>query len=280
MAGMKFTVLGGRGFVGSHVVQHLERQGHTVDVPSRDLADLTNKDLGHVIYAIGLTGDFRKRPFETVDAHVCLLAKLLQTCQFESWLYLSSTRVYAALDLEKSANEESPLLVRPGMDSLYNLSKMMGESLCLACPNPSIRVVRVSNVYGAGISTDTFLGSVIDDLRQHAHVTVNESPDSGKDYVAVDDVSTLLETISLRGEERLYNIASGRLVTHKELFGKITKLTGFTASFPSNSLTRTFPVVDISRVSAEFGFRPKNLLDTLGLLLASSGVHYNPGDDL
>jgi nucleoside-diphosphate-sugar epimerase len=277
---MKFTVLGGRGFVGSHVVRYLERQGHTVDVPSRDLVGLPEKDLGHVIYAIGLTGDFRKRPFETVDAHVCLLAKLLQTCRFDSWLYLSSTRVYSALDLDKSAGEDSPVIVRPGMDSLYNLSKLMGESLCLACPSPSIRVARLSNVYGTGISTDTFLGSVINDLRQQGHVTVNESPESGKDYVAVDDVATLIETISLRGEERLYNIASGRLVTHRELFGKISKLTGFTASFPDGNLMRTFPVVDISRVHAEFGFRPKNLLDTLGLLFASSGVHYNTGDDL
>lgn len=277
---MKFTVFGGGGFVGAHVVEHLKRQGHSVVLPPRDLSGLIDGDLGHVIYAIGLTGDFRKRPFETVEAHVCLLAKLLQTCRFDSWLYLSSTRVYAALDLEMIANEDSPVVVRPGMDSLYNLSKLMGESLCLACPNSSIRVARLSNVYGAGMSTDTFLGSVINDLRQYGHVTVNESPESGKDYVAVDEVAALLETISLRGVERLYNIASGRLVTHSELFGQISKLTGFTANFLDGSLTRTFPAVDVSRAHAEFDFRPKNLLDTLGLLLASSGVYYNAGDDL
>jgi len=280
MAGVKFTVLGGGGFVGTHLVRYLRGQGHVVDVPARSLDGVFGADLGHVIYAIGLTGDFRKRPFDTVEAHVCLLAQMLQKCRFDSWLYLSSTRVYASLDRDAPANESATIAVAPGSDSLYNLSKLMGESLCLACPNPAVRVARLSNVYGAGISTDTFLGSVMDDLRRHSRVTVNESPDSGKDYVAIDEVVPLLEAISLRGLERLYNVASGRMVTHGELFEKIRRLTGFSADYSDGGLTRTFPVVDISRAQAEFGFRPNNLLDTLGGFLTACGVRYNAGDDL
>jgi nucleoside-diphosphate-sugar epimerase len=280
MAGVKFTVLGGNGFVGTHLVTHLRGQGHVVDVPARSLDGIFDADLGHVIYAIGLTGDFRKRPFDTVEAHVCLLAEMLQKCRFDSWLYLSSTRVYAALDRDKPAGENSAIVVAPGPDSLYNLSKLMGESLCLALPNPAVRVARLSNVYGAGISVDTFLGSVMDDLRRHSRVTVNESPDSGKDYVAIGDVAPLLEAISLRGLERLYNVASGRIVSHRELFEKICKATEFSVDYPDGGLTRTFPAVDISRAQAEFGFRPNNLLDTLGGFLTECGVRFNAGDDL
>ena len=266
--------------MGTHLVRHLRSQGHTVDVPARSLDGIFDADLGHVIYAIGLTGDFRKRPFDTVDAHVCLLAKMLQKCRFDSWLYLSSTRVYASLERDKLAGENSTIAVAPGPDSLYNLSKLMGESLCLACPNPTVRVARLSNVYGAGISTDTFLGSVIDDLRRYSRVTVNESPNSCKDYVAIDEVVPLLEAISLHGLERLYNVASGRMVTHGELFKKLCELTGFSANYSDGGLTRTFPLVDISRAQAEFGFRPTNLLDTLGGFLTACGVRYNAGDDL
>lgn len=277
---MKFTVFGGGGFVGSHLVNHLKLQGHTVTVPGRDLGGIFSIDLGHVVYAIGLTGNFRSRPFDTVESHVCLLSRLLQRCRFDSWLYLSSTRVYSGLHLQKVATEKSDIVVVPGSDSLYNLSKLMGESLCLACPNPSVRVARLSNVYGAGISTDTFLGSVIDDLRLHGRVTVNESPDSGKDYVASSDVVSLLEVISRRGLQRLYNVASGRIVAHRDLFEKIGQLTGFASDYSDGCMTRTFPLVDISLAQKEFGFQPKHLLDTVGGLLAECGVHYNAGDDL
>jgi len=35
-------------------------------------------DPGHVIYCIGLTADFRQKPFETIEAHVSKLAEVAQ----------------------------------------------------------------------------------------------------------------------------------------------------------------------------------------------------------
>lgn len=277
---MKFTVLGGRGFVGSHLAAHLTSKGHDVDVPDRDFKGVCSADLGHVVYAIGLTGDFRERPFDTVEAHVSLLSKLLRVCRFDSWLYLSSTRVYSGLQRGQIGREDSEITVAPGSDSLYNLSKLLGESLCLAGSNPTIRVARLSNVYGAGMSEDTFLGSVMGDLCDSGGVTINESAESGKDYVDVGDVCALLEAISLGGKARLYNVACGRNVTHKELFEKIHSLTGHGVRFLPAAPTRLFPMVDISRLRKEFGIQPSYLLDTLDGLLTSCGVRANPGDDL
>ncbi len=70
---MKYTVFGGSGFVGTNLIRHLEGLGHDVAVPARavsasDLAEAG--DLGHVIYAIGVTGNFRGNPGPTIDAHV------------------------------------------------------------------------------------------------------------------------------------------------------------------------------------------------------------------
>lgn len=279
MAKVKFTVLGGHGFIGNHVVNHLKAQGHAVEVPGRDLDGIYDRELGHVIYAIGLTADFRKRPFDTVDAHVSLLAKLLQRCRFESWLYLSSTRVYASLNKSQAA-EDDAILVPPGPDSLYNLSKLMGESLCLTLPNPAIRAARLSNVYGMGMSADTFLGSVLSDLRRHGRVTVNESPESGKDYVSMKDVCMLLEAISLGGKQRLYNVASGCNLTHKVLLDRICALTGFSVDYSSGAQTRNFPLVDVSRARHEFDYRPGHLFDTVGGLLTECGIYRQAGDDL
>ena len=65
---MKFTVLGSTGFIGSHVAALARSQGHDIYCPSRR-DSLAGRDLGHVIYAIGMTADFRHRPHETIEAH-------------------------------------------------------------------------------------------------------------------------------------------------------------------------------------------------------------------
>ena len=128
MAPVKFTVLGGRGFIGRHLVGRLQAAGHEVTVPPRDALPDPDTCMGHVVYAIGLTGDFRTRPYDTIDSHVITLARWLQMGRFLSWLYLSSTRVYGAA---ADTREEAHLSVLPGPDGLYDLSKLLGEALNL-----------------------------------------------------------------------------------------------------------------------------------------------------
>lgn len=81
------TVLGATGYIGSRLVAHLQAQGHSVWAPVRGDAEVFTRPLGHVMYCVGLTADFRTRPFDTVDAHVGLLAEVLRRAQFDSLLY-------------------------------------------------------------------------------------------------------------------------------------------------------------------------------------------------
>jgi len=62
--------------------------------PTRD-ESLDGRDLGHIIYCIGITADFRRRPHDTITAHVTKLQEVLTRTSFESLVYLSSTRVYS-----------------------------------------------------------------------------------------------------------------------------------------------------------------------------------------
>ncbi|MES2850099.1 MAG: hypothetical protein V4685_13660, partial [Bacteroidota bacterium] len=87
------TVLGASGFIGSSIMKKLKEQNTQYFAPERNEV-ITNRDLGDVIYCIGLTADFRTKPFETVDAHVCKLKQVLNECTFNSLTYLSSSRVY------------------------------------------------------------------------------------------------------------------------------------------------------------------------------------------
>jgi len=264
---MKFTIFGGDGFIGRNLSRYLEGRGHKVWVPSRTAEETHGQYLGHVIYAIGLTGDFRSRPFETVEAHVCKLADLLMCSKFDSWLYLSSTRVYSGFPLNKAGEEDRGLTVFPSLDGVYNISKLMGEALCLSLSNQNIRIVRLSNVYGYGQSKHTFLGSIINELLVVGKVVIRESPESEKDYIAITDVLPILEKTALSGKKRIYNLASGKAVTHAQLASKLVELTGCEISFEEKAPCRKFPSINISRIQHEFDFVASGFEQGLEILI-------------
>jgi nucleoside-diphosphate-sugar epimerase len=257
------TVLGASGFVGSEVVRHLRRTGAAFDAPPRD-ADLRGRDLGHVLYCIGLTADFRERPYDTVDAHVCKLLEIVRHCTFERLVYLSSTRLY--IRNEGVAHEDGDVLVNPLVpEDIYNLSKATGESITLSLGAKG-RVARLSTVYGAE-QKDTFLAMILEEATTRGTITLRTALDSEKDYVSVADVAMLLEKIALYGRERIYNIVGGYNLTNRELTEAIARLTGCTVTVVPDAPSAIFPRLDNSRLRTEFDFTPARLLDDLPSLL-------------
>ena len=253
MAQMKATVFGAGGFIGSRLAAHLRALGWEVQSLHRGDEGWRERDLGHVFYCVGLTADFRTRPFETIDAHVGLAVDVLRRGRFESLLYLSSTRVYAK---SGSGEETTPLLVDPTDPSdLYNLSKLMGEAACFAVDNPNVRVARLSNVFGHGMGDANFLTSVLREAIRTGAVELRQALDSAKDYVALNDVLEALVCVSVAGRERLYNVASGRDVTHAQIVQAVQDLTGCSVSVAPASPTSRFPAIVIDRL-VNLGVRP------------------------
>lgn len=263
----QFTILGASGFIGSHLLRHLQKKGHEVFAPSDLMSISPHQDLGHVVYAIGLTGDFRNRPYDTVDAHINVLTEVLNKACFQSLLYLSSTRVYGGLPADSLAEEEAPLQVRVGLDAVYDLSKLLGESLCLMQANPGVRVARLSNVYGMGQSRHTFLQMLLDEMACKEVVQIREDPDSSKDYISIEDVVVGLEWIALGGRKRLYNVASGYQLKHRELVKFLAEISGKPFEFLEGAPMRRFPAISVSRLVEEFGWRPSSLYENLSRLV-------------
>jgi nucleoside-diphosphate-sugar epimerase len=257
---MNWTVLGASGTIGRKLSAHLRATGHAVFSPGRG-EDLYSRPLGHVIYAIGLTADFRQRPYETVQSHVSLLAELLQNGNFESLLYLSSTRVYGRAT---TGSEDSLLTVLSKDPSdLYNLSKLMGESLCLQDSRTSVRVARLSNVVGGDDPESlNFVPSLVREARS-GRIVLQSAMDSVKDYIHIDDVVELLPRISALGAERLYNVASGIQMTHTQLTAELAVQTGCIVEVISGAPTLSFAPINIDRIRAEFDFQPRPVLAAL-----------------
>lgn len=209
-----FTILGSSGFVGRALKAHLIKLGEEVFCPGRDENITTGRHLGTVFYCIGMTANFRERPFDTVNAHVEKLMHILKNYQYEKLIYLSSTRLYLN---SISSHESSDIIVRPkDREYVYNITKTLGENLTLS-HKPGNFIVRLSNVLGPGMGSNNFIGSILKDAQASRSVEFQTPPSFAKDYIWIDDVVTALNSIISMCDTRIVNFASGKNITNSEI---------------------------------------------------------------
>jgi nucleoside-diphosphate-sugar epimerase len=257
------TILGAKGYIGGELARHLHASAWDVCTPDRlDYGWLSGRSqLGHVVYAIGLTADFRSRPFDTVVAHVELLRQTLQNAQYQSLTMLSSTRVYGT---QADTREDAALTVQaqqPG--DLYNLSKLMGESLCLHAASAGlsagapVRVLRLSNVVGQRPDRDLFIDQLIDEGLRTGKVCLQSALDSSKDYVHISDVLAAITTLLGTAHAGVFNIAGGVAVTHAQVTQALTQCFGWPINVAAGAPRQALPAIDITRAVHAFGYAPK-----------------------
>ena len=257
------TVLGASGFIGSLLAERLRKYKLQHQGVGRN-DPLPTGNLGNVIYCIGVTADFRSKPLETVEAHVCELLEVVRQCEFDSLLYLSSTRLYGGAS---TTDEDALLAVQTQSASdLYNISKLMGESITLNCGRIG-RVARISNVYGPDFTSDNFLSTLLRQAVRGEKLVVQTGRTSEKDYVCVHDVVEQLIWIASEGKEQIYNVAGGANVTNLQLTERLQELTGCEVEFAADAPVITFPQITVERQRREFGFLPASLLRDLEWLV-------------
>jgi nucleoside-diphosphate-sugar epimerase len=260
---LKFTIFGSHGFIGSHLTKKLIKDGCEVVSFSRNTSYNFTKPLGHVFYCIGLTANFRMYPFATVEAHVCLLKKILAEACFESLTYLSSTRIYTeSLD----TSEIAPICVIPqNKEHIYNISKIMGESLCLNSGR-NVKIARLSNVIGTGMPYGNFIYQILSMAAKNKKVTFLTSPESTKDYISIDDIIRWLPQLAINSQHSVYNLAYGKNISNAEIAALLEKA-GIEVNFQKDAPTWKFKSICTKRLNLEFG-QPKNHIQTeLNLIL-------------
>jgi nucleoside-diphosphate-sugar epimerase len=264
---VSFTIFGAEGWIGSALALELASKGHQVRRVTRKTWPPPGQKLDNVVFAVGLTADFRGYPMQTAQAHVAALLDALERYRYDSFLYLSSTRVYRGA---KETIENAALVVNPSdPDDVYNITKLAGESVCLSLADPHVRVARLSNVIGVGDHSGNFLSSVVSEAQATGRLIIMTSRESEKDYIGLSDILSLIESIALRGKYRLYNLASGRNVSHGEIAEMIIQTLRADVSFAENAAVITYPRIAIDRIRGEFGFTPstfeKLFLEIVGI---------------
>ncbi|SFD60278.1 Nucleoside-diphosphate-sugar epimerase [Paenibacillus catalpae] len=255
------TVIGASGFVGSHLTAKLRMLGFDVFCPEKKDPLVYSRPLGHLFYCAGITADFRSRPYDVVEAHSGYISKLLRSAEFDSLLYLSTTKLYLGA---ASTSEDAPLTVNPNQrDDIYALSKLLGESVCLCSGRANVRVARLSNIVGEDFRSSNFIYSVMKDIVGRGSVTLESTLDSEKDYIRIEDVIDALIQIAIKGKHFIYNVASGVNLTHQQLFDAWSEVREFELTLSPSAARFAFEPITIKRIQEEFGFRPAPCLPAI-----------------
>ncbi|MBY3463663.1 NAD(P)-dependent oxidoreductase [Rhizobium laguerreae] len=267
------TIIGSGGFIGQALTRHLQAAGWTCHLPSRDVAWPQCGALhGHIFYCAGLTADFARRPADTIEAHVSLVSRVLQSEKYDSLVYLSSTRLYDGLPAGVEATEDLCFPVSPREPRhLYDLSKLMGEAACLALGSGRARIARLASVYDSRGGDDGFLPQLLDKIavtRRGGEIRLASSPAFSRDYVHMDDVVAGLVHIATKGKADIYNVASGKNIRNGALASLIQETSGRRIRFEPGNVPVDPPVIDVTRMAGEFGWRPDSVAGKLSPLLS------------
>ena len=269
----RYTVFGGRGFIGSEIVSMLEAAGQDVWVPPRDDESVYDTDLGIVIYSAG-QGDCKNAPLGVFDANCRLLADLLARGKFERLLYVSSTRVY--MNQDSAAEGDDLKVCSDDQRRLFNLTKLVSEELCLKSGR-DITIVRPSNVYGVALHSPLFLPAITRNAINHGKVDMYIDQDYAKDYVSVTDVARACISLATHPESvgQIINIAAGYNITAKQIADVLQKQTQceviwHNISFPNER----FPETSLDKVKMYIkDYEPRNVLSDLEQMISDFYTH-------
>lgn len=268
---MRYSIFGSKGRIGSAVISSLSNQKDIeINAVPREFDKSDLRGLGHVIFAAGLTADFRQRPYDTMRAHVDLISQILEFGSFESLTYLSSTRLY---EHANTTSVDTTFNVDPANPSdIYTLSKLSGEALCMQA-NESVRIARLSNVVGPNeVGQQTFIG-MISKQALDGSIKFLTTPDSEKDYVWLYDVVRLLIDMPFIATQKCYNFARGENITNQAWADALKANTGCDFSYEDAAKEIRFPIIDIKSTNQDFDFKPSSPIEKLNDICQLPPMH-------
>lgn len=262
---MEFTVIGANGFIGRELCNFLEMKNIKVNKVTRKNVLSKETCLGVVVYCAG-NGDCKNYPSKVIDSNINLLKDIIDNCDYKRLIYISSTRVYLGL---QSSDEESDLsIIYSDARKLFNLSKLCAEELCLKSSKDNV-VFRVSNVYGKAIKSPLFLPSIVRDSINKGIVDMYITPNYSKDYIFVGDLVNAIYTISTKENlaSNIYNVASGKNTKASDIAEVINRRNGATINWHDVSYEDFFPTTNVSRISNELDWKPRDVLEDIGEMI-------------
>ena len=262
-----YTILGASGYIGRHLKRVLEADGFDVFAPARDDPSIFFRPLGRVFFCIGMTADYRERPASTIEAHAGIITKLIEAGNFAHLVYLSSTRLYDLFPGTASTTGVERIAVDPqNPRHLYDISKLLGENVCLTYAGERTSVARLSGVYGFTEDAPGFLSELVRRALSSRKFTLDSADGIVRDYIRIDDtidaLRRLADPAALASTYGIVNVASGMNVSNGDI-AAVFNARGWAIDFTRRCERQSLARCDIARLHS-LGSEPSGVLDVLG----------------
>jgi len=292
----KILVTGGAGFIGSHLVDELIEIGHKVvvidnlstgkkenlnpkatfykiDICSPKISEIFKKENPEFVFHLASQINVRKAVENPVlDAKINILGSLniLENCRkFKVKKVIFSSTGGAIYGKAKKIPTPETYLENP--ISPYGISKLTIEKyLKFYKENFALNFIslRFSNVYGPRQDSKGEAGVVaifIDQLLRKKTPIIFGNGNQTRDFVFVEDViSACLKSISYKGKESFFNIATGIETSVNALYRKIAKILKVNTKpkyVPEKPGDLKRSCLDISKAKRELKWFPKYILE-------------------
>ncbi len=282
---MNIGIIGGSGFIGSHVVDKLLEHGHEVTVfdimkPHRsdvqhvyiDITDLSKTcvaltgayDAIYLLAAMADVNDVYKNPVESVQVNTLAVANVLEAVRRSGIgrLLLASTVWVYEMALGEKVDETVPLMLS-GTKHVYTATKVAAELYCHAYQKlygQNFTILRYGIPYGPRARGATVIALFVRRALNREPLTILGDGSQYRNFIYVEDLAegnvAALKDIAVN---QTYNLEGMRPVTVKEIAETVKRLIGNVTIDYKEARPGDYSgaIVSAEKARKELGWEPK-----------------------